>query len=252
MRKLANKGRMGKTDYVSGAVIVLAVFLILLLSWIGSLKTENDLRAAAHDAAQTVAGVQSREEYVQLSDPLLVVVNDWTPLPKAWRVTPRMIDDEQVDVKMYDDLAAMTAAAAKEDVWLWVVSGYRSVEQQEAVLERAIRENVKSGMMEIEAEEDALRTVARPGCSEHHTGLAVDFNDVTDDFEASAAYEWLAKHAAEYGFIQRYRKEKAELTGIDRESWHYRYVGKTHAREMERLDFCLEEYVEYLKKQGVR
>ncbi len=245
--------RVFKMEFASVAVIAFSVFLSLFVNYLSFQNTQTALRIAAQDAAQTAAGVEQRpEEYVQLSDPLLVLVNDRVSLPENWSVTPRMIDDEQVDLRAYQELSEMFAAAAEDDVWFWVVSGYRSVEQQEIVLERAIRENLKNGLSQEEAEADALRTVARPGYSEHHTGLAVDLNDVSDDFEESKAYQWLSDHAAEYGFVQRYQKDKVEITGIDRESWHYRYVGKKHAREMKRLNFCLEEYVEYLKKQGVQ
>ena len=106
-------------------------------------------------------------------------------------------------------------------------------------------------MGEALAEETALRTIAKPGHSEHHTGLAVDLNDVSDDFEETQAYRWLQAHAAEYGFIQRYRTDKSHITGIDNESWHYRYVGREHALAMERLDLCLEEYVAYLRERGM-
>lgn len=233
-----------KMEFASGAVILFSIFLSLFVNYLGVLNTR--------EAVQTAAGVQQEpEEYTQLSDPLLVLVNDRVPLPENWVVTPKMIDDEQVDLRAYQDLSEMFAAAAKDDVWFWVVSGYRSVEQQEIVLERAIRENMENGLSREEAEQDALRTVARPGYSEHHTGLAVDLNDVSDEFEESKAYRWLSVHAAEYGFVQRYQKSKTAFTGIDRESWHYRYVGKKHAKEMKRLDFCLEEYVEYLKNQGI-
>lgn len=182
-----------------------------------------------------------------VSDPLLVLVNESNPLPEDWQVTPRMVDDETVDIRMYNDLIAMFNAAAEDDVWFWVASGYRSVEQQEEILNRAIQQNIANGMDEDSAESEALRTIARPGYSEHHTGLAVDLNDVSDDFEETEAYRWLCENAAEYGFVQRYQKNKVEITGIDNESWHYRYVGKANAKAMKQLDMCLEEYVEYRK-----
>lgn len=252
-----------RPESLSAGIIVTAVLLCILLSFLGFLDNRESARDAAHTAAQAAAQVEQPASSAvktesegmgnsQLSDPLLVLVNDWTPLPEGWQVTPRMVDDEQVDLRMYDDLSSMFQAAAKDDVWFWVASGYRSVEEQEVILDRAIQENLQFGMSQKEAEQEALKTIARPGCSEHHTGLAVDLNDVSDDFEKTEAYRWLSQHGAEYGFVQRYKKEKATLTGIDNESWHYRYVGKKHAKEMERLDMCLEEYVEYLKKQGVR
>lgn len=259
------KNRPWKTETLSAGIIVSSVLLCILLSYFGFLENREAVRSAAQQTAAQVAAqagqassaAESAERAVepepsQLSDPLLVLVNDWTPLPEDWQVTPRMIDDEQVDLRIYDDLTAMFDAAAEEEVWFWVASGYRSVEQQEVILDRAVKENMDLGMTEEDGREEALRTIARPGYSEHHTGLAVDLNDVSDDFEETEAYRWLSLHAADYGFVQRYKKDKVEITGIDNESWHYRYVGKRHAKEMEKLDMCLEEYVEYLKKRGVK
>lgn len=262
---IEREGR-GLTEPLAAGIIVLAVLLCMFLSFLGFLENREALKTAAKDAAQAAAQVQrppaasakynSAEDpfqnYRQLSDPLLVLVNEEVPLPEDWTVTPRMIDDEQVDLRMYSDLSAMFEAAAKDEVWFWTASGYRSVEEQEAVLDRAVKENMDAGMTEQDSLTEALRTIAKPGYSEHHTGLAVDLNDVSDDFEKTEAYRWLSQHAADYGFVQRYQADKVEITGIDNESWHYRYVGKKHAKEMEKLGLCLEEYVLYLKKQGAR
>lgn len=244
-----------KPDLAAAAVIISSVLLCIAVSFAGFWRDREAALAVAQPAVQSeaqAAAAAGVPESAQLSDPLLVLVNGETPLPEDWRVTPRMIHDEQVDLRMYDDLTAMFDAAAQDEVWFWVASGYRSVEEQEAILDRAVGENLEQGMTEEEARREALRTIQRPGYSEHHTGLAVDLNDVSDGFEETEAYRWLAEHGAEYGFVQRYKKEKAEITGIDNESWHYRYVGREHAKEMERLGLCLEEYVEYLKKQGAR
>ncbi len=229
--------------------VLLSLFLSFLGGWQNPKTTE---KAKIEQAAAQVEKEDPFLNYRQLEDPLLVLVNDRVPLPENYRVTPRMVDDEVVDLKMYADFSAMCKAAAKEEVWFWVASGYRSEEQQKTILEKAKEENLELGMEEEEALKEALKTIQRPGHSEHHTGLAVDLNEVSDRFETTAAYAWLSEHAADYGFIERYRKEKAEITGIERESWHYRYVGKVHAREMKRLDLCLEEYVLYLKKQGAQ
>ncbi|MCH5353858.1 MAG: M15 family metallopeptidase [Acutalibacter sp.] len=190
-----------------------------------------------------------KPEDPRLSDPLLVLVNADNPLPDDWQIDPMIAaGDIEVDVRAHDNLVAMLYAANADGVNLWLASGYRSVEQQEGILNQAIQSRINQlGMSEEEAREDALLTINLPGCSEHHTGLAVDFNDVSDDFESTDAYYWLASHAAEYGFVQRYKQSKVNVTGISNESWHYRYVGKEYAEEMERLDLCLEEYRDYLK-----
>lgn len=240
------------SELMSLLIIALAFLLCFAVGVLGRLEDRAHVVEAAHAAAQTAAQVQPMAPYEQLSDPLLVLVNDRAPLPEDWSITPYLVNDEIVDLRMAQDYTAMEEAAAKEDVWFWVASGYRSVEEQQKVLEREIEKYEARGMTREEGEKEALRTIARPGCSEHHTGLAIDLNEVSDAFEETAAYRWLSLHAAEYGFVQRYRESKAEITGIDRESWHYRYVGRKYAQEMEKLDLCLEEYVEYLKKLGKR
>lgn len=190
-----------------------------------------------------------KPEDPRLSDPLLVLVNADNPLPEDWKIDPMIAaGDVEVDVRARDNLVAMLYAANEDGVTLWLASGYRSVEQQEEILNQAIQSRISQlGMTEEEAREDALLTINLPGCSEHHTGLAVDFNDVSDDFESTDAYYWLAANAVDYGFVQRYKQSKVGVTKISNESWHYRYVGKEYAREMERLDLCLEEYRDYLK-----
>ena len=105
-------------------------------------------------------------------------------------------------------------------------------------------------MTREDAYENARLTIQEPGHSEHHTGLAVDFNDVSSDFRNTEAYAWLQKNAAKYGFVERYPEDKVDITGIDYESWHYRYVGREHAEAMQSLNMCLEEYVLYLKGQS--
>lgn len=231
--QLRRKFEAMKQESMSICIIIAALLLCAVLSVLGAVGSEEVMEAAARPQLE--------------EDPLLLLVNGENPLPQGYRITPQLIGDEVVDIRMYRDLAAMFDAAAKDDIWFWVVSGYRSTRQQEIIFEREVKKNQSVGMSLEEAVTDALRTVQRPGYSEHQTGLAVDLNDVSDDFETSEAYRWLTLHAAEYGFIQRYRPEKSVLTGIDRESWHFRYVGKEHAKAITEQGLCLEEYVESMK-----
>ena len=92
--------------------------------------------------------------------------------------------------------------------------------------------------------------MARPGTSEHHTGLAIDFNSVESKFENTEGYEWLKKNAEDYGFVMRYPQGKEDVTGVIYEPWHWRFIGIKHAKEMNRLNLCFEEYVRYLDKQS--
>lgn len=135
-------------------------------------------------------------------------------------------------------------------MWLWVASGYRSRRRQEDILESAIQERMAQGLTREQARAKALETIAQPGHSEHETGLALDFNDVSQGFQETEAYQWLRQHGAAYGFIQRYQREKEDVTGIKAEPWHFRYVGREHALAMERLGLCLEEYVRWQRALG--
>ena len=165
-------------------------------------------------------------DFQQSEDPLLVLVNEHIPLPEDYDPDLTGYDGVQINGLMYDALYQMLADAREEGMDLWVASGYRDY-----------------GMTQEEARENALRSFALPGHSEHHTGLAVDFNGVNREFEDTEEYAWLMENAWRYGFIQRYPEEKTEITGIIFEPWHYRYVGREHAEAMWREDLCLEEYL---------
>ncbi len=101
--------------------------------------------------------------------------------------------------------------------------------------------------------EDYTRTyVAVPAHSEHHTGYACDLGFYTDDGASIPLVDhefgpWVWEHCTEYGYILRYPAEKAEITGIGHEQWHFRYVGIAHAYAMDTLGFCLEEYIDHIK-----
>ncbi len=109
-------------------------------------------------------------------------------------------------------------------------SGYRSYEDQQEILTNRI---------ESVGEEEAYNYVAVPGHSEHHSGYAFDLVSYGENKDGN----WLPNHCHEYGFIQRYRADKEDITGILYEYWHYRYVGIPHAEIMMNENYCMEEYI---------
>lgn len=124
-----------------------------------------------------------------------------------------------------------------------ISSAYRSTEYQQEVFDEAADEY---------GSDYAEAYVAYPGYSEHHTGLAADLGIIYDDgsvgtFTDSANAEWMAANSYKYGFVRRYAEDKTEITGISNESWHFRYVGIPHSVFMYENNYCLEEYLEYLK-----
>lgn len=94
------------------------------------------------------------------------------------------------------------------------------------------------------AEKLAENIVAPVGSSEHELGIAVDIIADKSRSDNETVYNWLAENAYKYGFIQRYPSNKTDITGIDYEPWHYRYVGKKAAAEIYEQGICLEEYLE--------
>lgn len=125
------------------------------------------------------------------------------------------------------------------------VSGWRSEAEQREIWDGSMRES---------GEEFTRKYVALPGCSEHQTGLAIDLAlraDNIDFIRPEFPYDGVCGRfralAADYGFVERYQGGKEGVTGIAAESWHFRYVGRPHARIMCEMGLCLEEYVEYLR-----
>ena len=143
-------------------------------------------------------------------------------------------------------LAACIEAAGGRD-GIIPVSGWRS---------RAQQQEIWDDTMAREGEAFTRDYVARPGCSEHETGLAIDLaaaaariDFIRPDFPDVGVCAAFRRLAARYGFIQRYTQHKQAGTGIAAEPWHFRYVGAPHALLMQKYDLCLEEYSEFIRQQ---
>lgn len=177
-------------------------------------------------------------------NPELTLVNADNPLPSGWSVELTTLSNgEQVASMMYPDLQEMFDDMRAQGIYPFVRAGYRSRETQEQVLEDRIASYQSEGYSKSRARELALETVALPGTSEHELGLAVDINADDDLSTNDEVYSWLAENSYKYGFIQRYPENKSDITGIDYEPWHYRYVGKAAAAEIYNSGECLEEYL---------
>ena len=139
-----------------------------------------------------------------------------------------------LDETCYAQFQKLVNAAAKEGLNIWISSGYRSYSDQETIYANYVKED---------GEELADTYSARPGHSEHQTGLAIDVNTVDDAFGSTPEAAWLAEHAHEYGFIIRYQQGKEDITGFKYEPWHIRYVGSDVANKLYKSGQCLEEYL---------
>lgn len=196
----------------------------------------------------TIGGVELDANFKNL-----LLVNGSHPLSEDYDYTKDLttIPEEyhngqldQINKDIWPYLKAMIDDARKEGVNLSVWSPYRSYNIQQMLFNRQKQKQIEAGVPESEADAKAATIVARPGTSEHHTGLAADINMADDAFENTPMYAWLTEHCQDYGFIMRYPKDKIDVTGVINESWHYRFVGINVAKDIKNKGITLEEYLE--------
>ncbi len=196
----------------------------------------------------TIGGVELDANFKNL-----LLVNGSHPLSEDYDYTKNLttIPEEyhngqldQINKDIWPYLKAMIDDARKEGVNLSVWSPYRSYNIQQMLFNRQKQKQIEAGVPESEADAKAASIVARPGTSEHHTGLAADINMADDAFENTPMYTWLTEHCQDYGFIMRYPKDKIDVTGVIYESWHYRFVGINVAKDIKNKGITLEEYLE--------
>ena len=143
----------------------------------------------------------------------------------------------QIHKDVYPYITAMVAAAQADGVDLRVWSPFRSYAIQNDLFRKQVARVGGD-------EEKAATVVARPGTSEHNTGLCADFNMASDAFENTPMYTWMCENAEDYGFILRYPKDKTHITGVIYESWHWRFVGINNAKQINELGVTLEEFID--------
>ena len=126
------------------------------------------------------------------------------------------------------------------------VSGWRSLKEQQDIFKQSLKDNGRTFTQQF---------VALPGKSEHQTGLAIDLglkkesiDFIRPDFPYIGICQQFREQSVPFGFIERYPREKEHITGIAHEPWHFRYVGTSLAEIMREHHFCLEEYIDFLKR----
>ncbi|SDX94328.1 D-alanyl-D-alanine carboxypeptidase family protein [Paenibacillus sp. CF384] len=144
----------------------------------------------------------------------------------------RLLDNEiELSPSLARKFADMVKAAKNDGVSHFIVnSGYRNHEEQN----------------QLYAEKGADYALPA-GYSEHNLGLSLDIGSTQAEMSQALEGKWLKKNAWRYGFILRYPEDKTAVTGIEFEPWHFRYVGLPHSAVMEKKNFALEEYLDYLK-----
>ena len=148
---------------------------------------------------------------------------------------PSTFDPGRLEPLVYEQFQALSSAASKEGLKIYVGSGYCSYQDQEKIYDNYVEEYGKD-MADINS--------ARPGHSERQTGLTIDVNTGDAAFGMTPEAGWLAEHAHEYGFIIRYPQGKEPYTGHSYEPWYIRYVGSKLATKLYKSGQCLEEYLD--------
>lgn len=173
---------------------------------------------------------------------MVVLVNSDHPVPDYYKLELKnFLPWHDVAAIAFEPLTRMLADCEAAGYSYVFNSAYRSIQTQTDLLYTRTQEHIAAGYSEEEAYQQARLTVALPGTSEHHLGLAVDVLNVAN--AKNKALDWLGEHCWEYGFILRYAEEKASITGIVHEPWHFRYVGTKVSMDMKDSGLCLEEYL---------
>jgi D-alanyl-D-alanine carboxypeptidase len=212
----------------------------------------DDILAESGDEVEVLEEDETIET-LSKDDWQLILVNKQHPIPDGYEFTPAVIKGSmKCDERILSDLKAMMKAAQDDGVNLVVSSSYRDYSRQTYVFNRKIDYYMEKGYSYLEAYKLASVTVTIPDASEHQIGLALDITSTTYSeleiaFGDTKAGKWLAAHCAEYGFILRYPLGKEDVTGIQYEPWHFRYVGKTAATEIMEQGITLEEFVAQLE-----
>ena len=212
------------------AVIFMAAVLSLSLSCCVETSTADNQSAAME--------TQYNEDNWSL-----ILVNKDHPVPSGYNIELAQLDNGvYVDGRILPDLQNMFDDMRREGLDPIVGEGYRTNAEQKKMMSDKINEFRGQGYSKKEAEELAKNWVALPGTSEHELGLALDINSESGEYEWDI-YAWLAENAHRYGFILRYPEGKEQITGIEYEPWHYRYVGRSAAEEIYGSGVTLEEYL---------
>lgn len=240
-----------QTIIITALEIVLIVAAVFCILNIAHKRIEANKEANQEEKKITA---EQQERMADLGSWNLILVNKWNKMPEDMVVETADIENGySIDARVKDNLEAMMEACREAGCDPAICSAFRTHDVQQSLYDREAEPFLAQGMSEEEAYEKAGESVAIPGTSEHECGLAVDIIDsgyqvLDDKQEETETQKWLMANCQDYGFILRYPNDKKDVTGIIYEPWHYRYVGKNHARYIMEKGICLEEYINELKQ----
>ena len=254
----ARRGIPNKTIFAWAGIVLIALLIILYFVFFGGKDGDvapgtsgSVLSSTSQPADSTPPDASSAApvETIPRDEWYMVLANRSSVLPGDFTVAETAtVGEAVVDARIAEALRQMVNDAAAAGVKLKPTNGYRSIARQQELWDARVKTLMEGGLSQADAETKAIDYTSAPGTSDHNTGLGLDI--VSEDhpakdagFAETAAAQWLAEHAADYGFILRYPSDKTEATGMDYEPWHYRYVGSEQAHKIKESGLCLEEYL---------
>lgn len=192
-------------------------------------KTSKGYEIEYKDGAYYIDNILIANKSYMLSE-------DWVPSNTIKQIPESGFDHNPLDKEAYQAWIEMKSDAAALNLNIWAQSGYRSYSYQKEIYENYVK---------TKGQEAADKSSARPGASEHQTGLALDLNTITTSFKDTEEGKWVNNNCYNYGFIIRYPEGKTNETGYIYEPWHIRYVGKELAKKLYNNGswITLEEYL---------
>ena len=254
----ARRGLPNKTIFAWAGIVLIALLIILYFVFFGGKDgdvapgTSGSVPSSTSQPADSTppdASSAAPVETIPRDEWYMVLANRSSVLPGDFTVAETAtVGEAVVDARIAEALRQMVNDAAAAGVKLKPTNGYRSIARQQELWDARVKTLMEGGLSQADAETKAIDYTSAPGTSDHNTGLGLDI--VSEDhpakdagFAETAAAQWLAEHAADYGFILRYPSDKTEATGMDYEPWHYRYVGSEQAHKIKESGLCLEEYL---------
>jgi D-alanyl-D-alanine carboxypeptidase len=216
-------------------------------------KKEN--KDISYSDIVVLINVRANEEFytdpiqTDLSKDTLILVNKFNYLPSNYEIEDLVkmnlqyaFNDKKIRAEVYDNFKDLVNVARQEGLTILANSAYR-----DNIYQTSIYDSIKNRQGRAKA--DSL--AARPGYSEHETGLALDVSTLKgglDGFETTDEFTWIKDNAYKFGFILRYPEGKEHITGYSYEPWHYRYVGVDVAEKIYELDITFDEYYAFYLK----
>ena len=271
-KKLETKYLVRRVVFVLIVTVLLALAVWWLWGFLGldgepegssSSQPESSSQSSSEPESQPESEPSSQEPEepasegdsvpVDPADWRLVLVNPTHAIESELDIELTQVGGYNFDSRIVENIQALLDAAQADGIHLTIISGYRTLERSQVLYDNKVAEYIAMGYDEASARVEAAKWVAPPGTSEHHTGLAMDivssdyytkYSDLVEEFADDPEAIWLKENCARFGFILRYPQDKVEITGINFEPWHFRYVGEEHAAKIMEQGICLEEYLD--------